>query len=87
MKLYFKENTMNAARERLLSGSSLRTITGISRGASLAVISKKTDVLIRLIDFNQIIASICSTFYKDRLVCHMSIDSTIAEARENEPLD
>lgn len=52
VKLYFKEKTMNAARKRLLSGSSLRTITGISRGPSLAVNSKNTDALIRLIDFN-----------------------------------
>ncbi len=33
-------------------------------------------------DFSSIIASICSSFYRGRLVCHLSIDSTIVEARE-----
>ena len=66
VKLYFQEKTMTAARDRLLSSSNLRT----------------TDTLIDLVDFSSILASICSSFYKDRLVCHLSIDSTIAEARE-----
>ena len=46
------------------------------------LLSKKTDALIRLVDFSCVIASICSSFYEDRLVCHLSIDSTVAEARE-----
>lgn len=82
VKLYFQEKTMTAARDRLLSSSNLRTITGVAEVPSLSVISKKTDTLIDLVDFSSILASICSSFYKDRLVCHLSIDSTIAEARE-----
>lgn len=82
VKLYFQEKTMTAARDRLLSSSNLRTITGVAEVPSLSVISKKTDTLIDLVDFSSILASICSSFYKDRLVCHISIDSTIAEARE-----
>ena len=82
VKLYFQEKTMTAARDRLLSSSNLRTITGVAEDPSLSVISKKTDTLIDLVDFSSILASICSSFYKDRLVCHLSIDSTIAEARE-----
>ena len=82
VKLYFQEKTMTAARDRLLSSSNLRTITGMAEVPSLSVISKKTDTLIDLVDFSSILASICSSFYKDRLVCHLSIDSTIAEARE-----
>ena len=73
---------MTAARDRLLSSSNLRTITGVAEVPSLSVISKKTDTLIDFVDFSSILASICSSFYKDRLVCHLSIDSTIAEARE-----
>ena len=82
VKLYFQEKTMTAARDRLLSSSNLRTITGVAEVPSLSVISKKTDTLIDLVDFSSILASICSSFYKDRLVCHLSIDSTISEARE-----
>ena len=82
VKLYFQEKTMTAARDRLLSCSNLRTITGVAEVPSLSVISKKTDTLIDLVDFSSILASICSSFYKDRLVCHLSIDSTISEARE-----
>lgn len=82
VKLYFQEKTMTAARDRLLSSSNLRTITGMAEVPSLSVISKKTGTLIDLVDFSSILASICSSFYKDRLVCHLSIDSTIAEARE-----
>ena len=82
VKLYFQEKTMTVARDRLLSSSNLRTITGVAEVPSLSVISKKTDTLIDLVDFSSILASICSSFYKDRLVCHLSIDSTISEARE-----
>lgn len=82
VKLYFQEKTMTAARDRLLSCSNLRTIIGVAEVPSLSVISKKTDTLIDLVDFSSILASICSSFYKDRLVCHLSIDSTISEARE-----
>ena len=82
VKLYFQEKTMTAARDRLLSSSNLRTITGVAEVPSLSVISKKTDTLIDLVDFSSILASICSSFYKDGLVCHLSIDSTISEARE-----
>ena len=82
VKLYFQEKTMTAARDRLLSSSNLRTITGMAEVPSLSVISKKTDVLIDLVDFSSILASVCSSFYKDRLVCNLSIDSTIVEARE-----
>lgn len=82
VKLYFQEKTMTAARDRLLSSSNLRTITGVAEVPSLSVISKKKDTLIDLVDFSSILASICSSFYKDRLVCHLSIDSTISEARE-----
>ena len=82
VKLYFQEKTMTTARDRLLSSSNLRTITGVAEVPSLSVISKKTDTLIDLVDFSSILASICSSFYKDRLVCHLSIDSTISEARE-----
>ena len=82
VKLYFQEKTMTAARDRLLSSSNLRTITGVAEVPSLSVISKKTDTLIDLVDFSSILSSICSSFYKDRLVCHLSIDSTISEARE-----
>lgn len=82
VKLYFQEKTMTAARDRLLSSSNLRTITGVAEVPSLSVTSKKTDTLIDLVDFSSILASICSSFYKDRLVCHLSIDSTISEARE-----
>ena len=62
VKLYFRERTMSAARERLLSSINLRTMTVNSRGTSPAVISKKTGTLIKLIDFNQIIASVCSSY-------------------------
>ncbi len=67
VKLYFQEKTMTAARDRLLSCSNLRTITGVAEVPSLSVISKKTDTLIDLVDFSSILASICSSFYKDRL--------------------
>ena len=82
VKIFFRLKTLTAARERLLSSSNLRTITGTGRVPSLAVISKKTDELIRIVDFGAIIASICSSFYDGRLVCHLSIDSTIVESRE-----
>ena len=82
VKIFFRLKTLAAARERLLSSSNLRTITGTGRVPSLAVISKKTDELIRIVDFGAIIASICSSFYDGRLVCHLSIDSTIVESRE-----
>ena len=82
VKLYFQEKTMTAARERLLSSVNLRTITGVHKVPSLAAISKKTDELMGIVDFSSIIASICSSFYRDRIVCHLSIDSTIVEARE-----
>ena len=82
VKLYFQEKTLTAARERLLSSVNLRTITGMGRVPSLAVISKRTDTLIELVDFDSVLASICSSFYGGRMVCNLSIDSTIAEARE-----
>ena len=82
VKIFFRLKTLTAARERLLSSSNLRTITGTGRVPSLAVISKKTDELIRIVDFGAIIASICSSFYDGRLVCHLSIDSTTVESRE-----
>ena len=82
VKLYFQERTLSAARERLLSSINLRTIVGMWKVPSLAVISRKTDELIEIVDFSSLIASVCSSFYKDRLVCHLSIDSTIVEARE-----
>ena len=82
VKIFFRLKTLTAARERLLSSSNLRTITETGRIPSLAVISKKTDMLIDLVDFNSIPTSICSSFYKGGLVCHLSIDSTIEEARE-----
>lgn len=82
VKLFFRLKTLTAARERLLSSINLRTITGVLKVPSLAVISKKTDELIGIVDFDSLIASICSSFYEDRLVCHLSIDSTVVEARE-----
>ena len=82
VKLYFQEKTLTAARDRLLSSVNLRTITGMGRVPSLAVISKKTDMLIEIVDFDSILASICTSFYGDRMVCNLSIDSTIVEARE-----
>ena len=82
VKLYFQERTLSAARERLLSSINLRTIVGMWKVPSLAVISRKTDELIEIVDFSSLIASVCSSFHKDRLVCHLSIDSTIVEARE-----
>ena len=82
VKLYFQERTLSAARERLLSSINLRTIVGMWKVPSLAVISRKTDELIEIVDFSSLIASVCSSFYKDRLVCHLSIDSTIVEARK-----
>ena len=82
VKLYFQEKTLTVARERLLSSINLRTIAGMDKVPSLAVISRKTDELMRIVDFSSVIASICSAFYRDRLVCHLSIDSTIVEARE-----
>ncbi len=82
MKLYFQERTLTAARERLLSSINLRTIADMDKVPSLSVISKKTDELMRIVDFSSIIASICASFYEDRMVCHLSIDRTIAETRE-----
>ena len=82
VKLYFQEKTLTSARERLISSINLRTMTGVQKVPSLPVISKKTDELISIVDFSSVIASICSSFYRDRLVCHLSIDSTIVEARE-----
>ena len=82
VKLYFQERTLTAARERLLSSINLRTITGMDKVPSLTEISRKTDELMRIVDFSSVIASICASFYEDRMVCHLSIDSTIVEARE-----
>ena len=55
VKLYFQEKTMTVARDRLLSCSNLRTITGVAEVPSLSVISKKTDTLIDLVDFSLLI--------------------------------
>ena len=82
VRLFFRLKTLTAARERLLSSMNLRTITGMDEVPSPAVVSRKTDDLISLVDFDSVIASICSSFYEDRLVCHLSIDSTVVGARE-----
>ena len=82
VRLFFRLKTLTAARKRLLSSMNLRTITGMDEVPSPAVVSRKTDDLIRLVDFDSVIASICSSFYEDRLVCHLSIDSTVVGARE-----
>ena len=82
VRLFFRLKTLTAARERLLSSMNLRTITGMDEVPSPAVVFRKTDDLISLVDFDSVIASICSSFYEDRLVCHLSIDSTVVGARE-----
>lgn len=82
VKLAFSLRTMRAAIGMLEGSANLRTITGMAGVPSASVVARKTRDLIGLIDFEGIKDRLCSSFYRDRLVCHLSIDSTIVEARE-----
>lgn len=82
VKEFFSLKTITATLEFIRSSSSIRTICSLDIIPSAASISRRTAELEEVMDIDSIHSLLCSSFYKDRLVCNLSIDSTIIEGRE-----
>lgn len=74
--------TISYTLDFVRSNCNVRMIAGLDRVPSAAVISRRTGKLMEAMGIRHISDMLCRDFYKSRLVCHLSIDSTPIEARE-----
>ena len=82
VKMFYAFSTITKTLEFIKSNPNIREITGIEKVPSISVISQKKKELIRLIDFNEIQEKLIKEFYKDKIIGHLSIDSTIISSHE-----
>ena len=82
VKEFFSLRTVTSTIEFIRSSSTIRTICSLDIVPSAASVSRRTAELGEAMDIEGMHAALCSAFYKDRLVCNLSIDSTIIECRE-----
>ena len=81
-KAFFKIETTSGLRNRLLSDSSLRNICGLIRVPSPATFSRRLKVFADHHLFEQILYPMVADSHAERLVGHISRDSTAISARE-----
>ena len=82
VKLCFSLKTVCAAVGLLKSSMNIRMMTGMGRVPSKASVSRRTAELRAVMDVDGILGRLCESFYSGRLIGHLSIDSTIVDARE-----
>ena len=82
VKLCFSLKTVSAAVGLLRSSPNLRMMTGMGRVPSEASVSRRTGELRAVMDIDGLLGRLCESFYSGRVIGHLSIDSTIVEARE-----
>jgi IS5 family transposase len=81
-KEVFGFDTIASTLDFVKSDSNVRMIAGLGHVPSAAVISRRTGELREAMGIRHISDMLCRDFYKSRLVCNLSIDSTPIEARE-----
>lgn len=82
VKLIFNQKTVTNTLETLRNQPNLRTITGMESIPSASVVSRKSEELREKMGIQDILDFLCKSFFEDHIVGHVSIDSTIIEARE-----
>lgn len=80
--MFYRFSTITDTITFIKSNSNIREITGLKKVPSSPVISKKTKYLIEFIDFDKMFEKLTCEFFANRIVGHLSIDSTIVDARE-----
>lgn len=82
VKLVFSLKTISAAVGLLKSSMNLRMMTGMGKVPSPASVSRRTGDLRAVMDVDNVLGKLCRRFYAGRVIGHLSIDSTIVDARE-----
>ncbi len=82
VKEFFNLKTVSAALDFISLNGNLRTMTSMENIPSHAVVSRRTRELNDKMDTEEIHSSLCASFYADRIVGNLSMDSIIIEARE-----
>lgn len=82
VKLFFSLKTVSAAVDLLRSSLNLRMMTGMGDVPSKASVSRRTGELRAAMDVDGMLGRLCGQFYDGRIIGHLSIDSTVVDARE-----
>ena len=82
VKEFFSLKTITSTMELIRSSTTIRTICSLDVVPSAASVSRRTAELEEAMDIDGMHAALCSAFYGNRLVCNLSIDSTIIGCRE-----
>lgn len=84
IKAFFNHRTMTNTLDFIRGNSNIRMITGITRVPSAATVSRKMADLDKELKTPELLARIVEEFHSEGncLVCNLSQDSTIVEARE-----
>jgi len=82
LKVFKRCNTVKAVIDAIKEHPRYMDIIGIDSIPSEATLSRKADELTKLIDIEKMHERLATSFYKDRIVCNLSIDSTIIKCYE-----